>query len=70
MQDTPQQQPLIRSEEQDMIVTSLGGKAGDHSEHKVRVLRDGWLILHLVCAVGAISARHAATAASDQLREA
>ncbi|KAL0821560.1 hypothetical protein ABMA28_005012 [Loxostege sticticalis] len=34
VQDTPQQQPLISSEERDMIVTSLGGKAGDHSEHK------------------------------------
>ncbi|XP_028161269.1 sialin [Ostrinia nubilalis] len=34
IQDTPQQQPLISIEERDMIVTSLGGKAGDHAEHK------------------------------------
>ncbi|KAL4710925.1 hypothetical protein ACJJTC_002555 [Scirpophaga incertulas] len=34
VQDTPQQQPLISLEERNMIVTSLGGKADDHSEHK------------------------------------
>ncbi|KAJ2945477.1 hypothetical protein O0L34_g289 [Tuta absoluta] len=31
VQDSPQQQPLISLEERNMIVTSLGGKAGDHS---------------------------------------
>ncbi|CAK1586760.1 unnamed protein product [Parnassius mnemosyne] len=34
VRDSPQQQPLISKEEREMIVTSLGGKTDDHSEHK------------------------------------
>ncbi|XP_013180262.1 PREDICTED: sialin [Papilio xuthus] len=34
VQDTPQQQPLISTEEREMIVTSLGGKTNDHTPHK------------------------------------
>ncbi|CAH2043320.1 unnamed protein product, partial [Iphiclides podalirius] len=34
VQDSPQQQPLISAEEREMIVSSLGGHADDHSPHK------------------------------------
>ncbi|XP_049876093.1 sialin [Pectinophora gossypiella] len=37
VQDSPQQQPLISSEERNMIVTSLGGKTDDHGHKKLPV---------------------------------